>query len=133
MATKLIIHWDQVQLTPSDEWKLWHQLRGAYAITDIAFVPRVPDMLKLGYGHYDTMAEALAASIGALVFLEAGGSKDVSEIPKAGDITIIVGNTQEGNASLAEPDEMYSIQCPAPGELFGVNAAAIALAYRHGQ
>ena len=113
------------------EWQLWHQLRGAYAVDSFIFLPKVPEVSNLAYEHVDTIEEALALSIGQRVFLEVGGTKNVTDIPKTGDITIIVGNTSSNNAAHAQPDEMYAIDCPFPGELYGVNAAAIALALWH--
>lgn len=131
MAVKLIIPWDTVQMPATTEWQIWHQLRGAYGINDIAFYPALPEVANLGYEHYDDLAEAIASSIGTRVFLGATGAKNITEIPKTGDITIIVGNTNVVVEPFAQLDEIYRIDCPAPGELYGVSAAAIALAYRH--
>lgn len=131
MAVKLVIPWDTVQMPAEFEWRIWHQLLGAYGINDIAFYPALPECESLAYEHYDTFGEAIQSSIGQRVFLDADGDKAVSEIPKSGDITIIVGNTSMPIKGYARDDEIYKITCPSPGEMYGMNAAAIALAYRH--
>jgi len=114
------------------EWQLWRQLKGVFSIDHFIFVPRVQLVLNLGYDHVDTMEEALALSTGARVFLEAGGVKGMNDIPD-GDITIIVGNTSTSNAKHAQADELYSINTSGVGDMYGVNAAAIALAFKAGQ
>jgi hypothetical protein len=128
----VIVPWDEVQMPASVEWQLWRQLKGAFSIDRFIFVPNVPEVANLAYDHVDTMEEALALSTGEKVFLEAGGTKGMNDIP-AGDVVLIVGNTGISNAEHAQADELYSINTLGVGAMYGVNAAAIALAFKAGQ
>jgi len=129
----VIVRWDDMQIPTDVEWQLWRQLRGAMGIDRFIFVPRIPQMIHLGYDHVDTMEEALLLADDPKVFLEHSGAKGMNDIPD-GDVTIIAGNTPTGNESYALPDEIYSIkQVGSGGIMYAINAVAIALAYRLGQ
>lgn len=82
------------------------------------------------------MEEALQMAEGEVCFLEPTGLKNVNEIPKEGNITLVVGNTDQHNLHLAEANQTYAIAAPA-GELrahlYGPAAVAVALAIRFGQ
>jgi hypothetical protein len=133
---KVITWWDTVQLEPEIEWRMWRQLRGAFDIQsdNMHFLPVIPEMESYTFHQHNTLAEALAAAgDGVRCFLEPGGTQTVADMPAGGDIILILGSTSESNAALAQASEMYRIDSPAPTDLYGVNAAAIALAIRHGQ
>lgn len=133
MTTKLIIPWDTSQLEPLTEWNLWRQLRGAYGINDIVMLPRLDETARLAYTHVDTMEEALSLAIGERIFLDASGLNDISQIPRDGDATIIVGNTNLPLSQYAHSEDCYRIPSPGRSDLYGVNAAAIALSIRYSQ
>jgi len=121
----VIARWDHTQLPSDTEWAMWNQMKGAFCIDRLVFVPA---LLNLGgIEEFDTMEEALASSTGQRVFLEPTGDKVVSEIP-SGDIVVVVGNTGENNLQHAAQGETYRIEVHGRfGHLYGVNAAAIAL------
>lgn len=113
-------------MSPQVEAKLWRQLRGAFGINQLIEVP----------GDFATVEEALENSPGARVFLEPKGVHSLAAMPPDGDLVLIVGNTAENNLSLARPSETYYIATNGTenhNHLYGVNAAAIALAIRYGQ
>ncbi|MDH3194769.1 MAG: hypothetical protein OEL78_00500 [Hyphomicrobiales bacterium] len=83
----------------------------------------------------ETMEEALDvarrfAPKAKRVFLEPKGTKTLKQLPKR-DMILVLGNTETGNAEHAKPSEMYGIKSVGETDLYGVNAAAIALAVRH--
>lgn len=122
-------------MSPLKEWKLWRQLKGAFGIKRFIFVPVQDYMKGNSFEQYDTMEEALSKCEGERVFLEPTGYKSVAEIPM-GDITLIIGNSSLDNMKHARVNETYTINTPAgptKAHLYGSNAAAIALAIRHGQ
>lgn len=126
----IVARWDEVQLPPETEWRMYRQLRGAFNVKRFAFTPIAPDLLSYGgVDQYNTMEEALANAVGERVFLEATGTKTLSDIPD-GDIVLIIGNTNESNVKHSLESERYRINAPRNADLYGVNAAAIALAFR---
>jgi len=126
----LVARWDDVQLSPVNEWNMYRPLRGAFKIDRFIFIPVMSELDGYAIDQFDTMDEALAAAVGERAFLEPSGTKGLVELPQ-GDIVFIVGNTAEGNAEYAQADEMYRIGTEGTvdhNHLYGVNAAAIALA-----
>jgi hypothetical protein len=122
----VIYRQEVTQMSPQVEAKLWRQLRGAFGINQLIEVP----------GDFATVEEALENSPGARVFLEPKGVHSLAAMPPDGDLVLIVGNTAENNLSLARPSETYYIATNGTenhNHLYGVNAAAIALAIRYGQ
>lgn len=133
----IICRWDFVQMDNELEWRMWGQLKGAFspvpADMDFIFVPVNPNLNNFTFLQFDTIDEALAAAPAApRVFLEPLGEKTLGEIPQ-GDIVMILGNTELHNLDKAAQGETYRIQTPGATVLYGINAAAIALAMRHGQ
>lgn len=121
-------------MSPETEWRMWRQLRGAYGIGWFNFVPCEETMMAVNAGHYDNMQDALNVSAGQKVFFEPTGLDPLSAIPNDGsDLVLIFGNTEESNLTFVQPGDL-SVQIPSanPVDLYGVNAAAIALAYLHG-
>lgn len=129
----VITRWDSTQLAHAEEFQVWRQLRGAFSIDRLIFVPVMNDLPGFQLEQYETMEEALTHATGELVFLEPTGDKTVGQIP-AGDITLVLGNTGEHNLALSQPEQRYRIDTDdLYGHLYGFNAAAVALAIRHGQ
>lgn len=133
----IIAYWEHEQMPSDLEWRMWRQLRGAFAVEpadmEFIFVPRLPKMDGYGFKQYDTIEEALTShDMAHRVFLESTGYNTVHEIPQ-GDIALILGNTHNSNIHLSHVNETYAIATPGDTDLYGINAAAIALAARYGQ
>lgn len=128
----VVARWEQTQMPPEVEWQLWRQLRGAFEIDRLVFVPERPEMKAYHVDQYSTMEEALASTVGQRVFLEPTGTKGMHDIPE-GDIVLITGNTDNDNLQFAKEDETYKIKSPRRTHLYPSEAAAIALAVRYGQ
>jgi hypothetical protein len=131
----VVTRWETTQMEPMLEWRMWRQMRDAFRITRFIFTPIMPEMNNIDIEQYETMEEALAAAegVGEFIFLEPTGTKTVDEIPKEGDgnIVLILGNTPHHNLALANEDQTYRIETHGRyGHLYGINAAAIALAMR---
>lgn len=105
------------------EHRMWRQLRGAFDFRELIFVE-----------DHEQMAEALFRTGDTeKVFLEPLGHKTLSDMPKVDDIVFVLGNTDWHNLKFVNPEDAYRIVTPKPTDLYGINAAAIALAYRAGQ
>jgi len=131
----IVTRWESTQMEPMLEWRMWKQMRDAFRITRFIFTPIMPEMEKIAIEQYETMEEALSAAEGdgEFVFLEPLGTKTVDQIPKEGDsnIVLIIGNTPQDNLDLASEDQTYRIETHGRyGHLYGINAAASALAMR---
>ena len=110
---------------------MYRQLKGAFKIDRFIFIPIDPAMESYGsIKQYSTMKEALTNCTGKRIFLEHTGLKNLSDIPTDEDIVLIVGNTEQNNIKHALKSETYRINTPGNTDLYGVNAAAIALAHR---
>jgi hypothetical protein len=134
----VVARWDSSQMEPELEWRMWRQLRGAFDIHSFIFTPVVDEMSNIDIRQAPSMHEALAVLSPDTqhVFLEPTGYKTVNDIPREGDIAIIVGSSTRDNVQYAEIEEMYSIVTAGDdrhNHLYGINAAAIALAYHWGQ
>lgn len=114
------------------EYRMWRQLKGAFNVDRLVLTPQVPDFNRGIIDQYATMEEALASCQGHRVFLEPQGSDDLHDIPwHKDDIVLVLGSTEHGNLHLVRPDDyQVQIQYPGPSDLYGINAAAIALAFR---
>ena len=108
---------------------MYRQLRGAFKVNRFIFTPIDPTLLSYGgLDQYETMEEALLNTKGEWIFLEATAEKTLADIPD-GDIVLIIGNTNESNIKHSTEAQRYRIETPIKSDLYGVNAAAIALAY----
>lgn len=126
----VVARWDEKQIPCNIEWQLYRQLRGAFKVDRFVFVPINPTMMNHGGVHqFETMDEALENCTGKRVFLEPTGKKELCDIP-SGDIVLIIGNTDENNLKYSSESETYKIKTTGATELYGSNAAAIALSYR---
>ena len=140
MADKVTIvaYWETGQMSPLKEWNMWRQLKGAYHIDRFVFVPTKDYMANISViDQYDTMEEALASLPEETnrVFLEPSGYNGMYDLPH-GDIALILGNTSRDNMAHAQVNETYAIKTEggvAHNHLYGINAAAIALAFEYGQ
>lgn len=131
----VIARWETGQMSPLKEWKMWRQLKGAFGIDRFIFVPVQEYMKGNSFDQYDTMEEALDVADGERVFLEPGGHNSVNDIPQD-NIVLVIGNTSLNNMKHARPAQTYRINTAGTDDhnhLYGTNAAAIALAIRHGQ
>lgn len=140
MADKVTVvaRWESSQMNAELEWRMWRQLRGAYSIDEFIFVPVVQDMDKVTVRQAPTMKEALAVLPGDChrVFLEPTGYNSLYDIPKTGHIALILGSTAQDNMAHAHVNETYAIKTQGGTQhnhLYGINAAAIALAFEYGQ
>ena len=140
MAGKITVvaRWETTQMDAELEWRMWRQLRGAFGIDDFIFVPVVQDMDRVAVRQAPTMREALAVLPPDThrCFLEPTGYNTVMDMPREGDIALIVGSTAQDNMAHAQVNETYSIATAGGTQhnhLYGTNAAAIALAVRYGQ
>jgi hypothetical protein len=130
----VIARWEDTQMPPEVEYQLWRQIKGAFEVDRIIFVPIAKGMENYHLEQYDTMEEALdAASTGRRVFLEPDGHYCIGGNIPQGDIVLITGNTNNNNKGYAKKEETYSITTPRRTHLYPTEAAAIALATRYGQ
>lgn len=134
----VITRWESTQMPELTEWQMWRQLRGAFRIDRLIFVPKVYKMEGYIFEQANTMEEALdmLPSDTPRCFLEPTGYNSLADLPSGDDIAFILGNTSKHNMEHAEVHETYSIATPAgpnKAHLYGINAAAIALAIRYGQ
>lgn len=121
------------------EWQMWRQLKGAFAIDQLIFVPCVYKMDGYTFEQADTIPEALSmiSERTRRIFLEPKGAYSIHELypPKRSmdtDVTFILGNTESSNLNYARnKEETVRIDTPGKTDLYGINAAAIALAYWH--
>jgi hypothetical protein len=135
MAVTIITRWESTQMEPMLEWRMWKQMRDAFRIKRFIFTPIMPEMNKIDIEQCATMEEALAIAQddGEFCFLEPLGKKTVDEIPKEhdGDVVLILGDSTRDNLALADEYNTYRIETHGRyGHLYGINAAAIAMAMR---
>lgn len=122
------------------EWQMWRQLKGAFAIDRFIFVPRVHKMQGYTFDQADSMGQALEMANEAYVrvFLEPTGLNSIAELgslnnnPDA-NVVFVLGNTVSSNREYAQSHECFRINTQGDTDLYGINAAAIALAYWYGQ
>jgi hypothetical protein len=127
--------WETSQMPAELEWCMWRQLRNAFKVKRLVFAPVIEEAKRLNAEQYNTMEEALAACAGPKVFLEPTGDKALSDVEWGADnLTLVLGNTEHSNKHLVTPDDLsVNIKTPQRTVLYGINAAAIALAYKVGQ
>ena len=128
----ILARWDATNVDCVTEWRMYRQLRGAFALDKFIFTPIESAHSGVAIEQYDTFEDALAAAPGVRVFLEPGGADTFADIPADQDVTFIVGNTENSNAAFIEVGDLsVSIASVNPTDLYGVNAVAIALAITH--
>lgn len=122
---------------------MWRQLRGAFQVDRVFAIPMIASME--GYAslkQFSTLEDALSAlddedeyhgTNTVRCYLEPTGYNSLYDLPQEGDLALILGNTEHGNMQDAYLNETYQIKSPKATDLYGINAAAIALAIRYGQ
>jgi len=119
MTYNIITRWETLQMPKDLDKRIWRQLRGAFGVQQLIFVE-----------DDDELLEAISKfPKESLVWLEPKGKHSIKELPD-GDMTLVLGNTQCSNMQFADPDQTYKIDTPNPTDFYGVNAAAIALAFK---
>jgi hypothetical protein len=135
----VVTRWETTQMDPALEWRMWRQLKGAFHIDRVFACPMIASME--GYESL-TQFSSLSDALSALeddtqrCFLEPTGYNSLYDLPKDGNIALIVGNTERHNMDHAGVCETFAIKTPMGpnhAHLYGINAAAIALAVRYGQ
>jgi len=125
-------HWEDQQMPPELEWRMWRQIKGAFGVNRFVLAPHLLD--TGGADQYPTIEEGLATCTGKRVFLEPEGTDSLETIKGLQDMTLILGWTFGSNKHLVQPGDLcIKIASPNPTDLYGMNAAAIALAYWYGQ
>lgn len=125
--------WEYLQMAPELEWSMWRQLKGAFNIDKFIFSPVIENMKSCPISQYDTMEEALSSCVGRLVFLEPWAKRSLSEVPQIHeepDICFVLSNTSQSNQKFVDNND-YRIRTPKNTDLYGINAAAIALSHYH--
>ena len=105
------------------EHRMWRQLKGAFAVNELVFVEDCDELQKALLATGDTYK----------VFLEPKGHRRITDMPDCEDIVFILGSTSMHNLRFVNPEDAYRINTPKQTHLYGINAAAIALACRVGQ
>ena len=130
--TTIITRWDQAQMEPDVEFRMWKALADTFGVRNLIFTPIVHGLGLPGVDGRIKQVETMRAALREIedmprCFLEPEGEYDVYAIP-AGDVALIFGNTDQSNLDMASPGETYRIDAPSKHpHLYGTNAAAIAL------
>ena len=89
----IITYWEDTQMDPELEWRMWRQLRGAFSSEpgdmQFKFVPFNSNMSNRTFEQYDSMDEALSSATGIRVFLEPSGTETVAAMPQDQDIVFL--------------------------------------------
>lgn len=116
-------------MEPSLEWSMWRQLGGAFGIDSFIFTPEVSSVTSSKVTQCHSMEEALTFATGELVFLEPWAEKNLADLPQLDNYTLILSDTSQSNARFCTPENSYRICTPNKTDLFGINAASIALSH----
>ena len=133
--TMIITRWDTSQMEPDTEFRMWKALADSFGVRDLIFTPILHGLGLPGVSGRIRQVESMRHALKAIgdrprCFLEPEGEHDVYAIP-AGDVALILGNTEQSNFDMALPGESYRIEAPSRHpHLYGSNAAAIALYVR---
>lgn len=130
--------WETSQMPQELEWRMWRQLRGAFKIDQFLMTPIIPELQTTSrLMQFDTMEECLSLCHSPKIFLEPKGGKTLSSVHGIllnKNFTLVLGDTNMGNSHLVMWDD-YSVRINTPSQtdFYGINAAAIALAYTEDQ
>ncbi len=116
-------------MEPDLEWSMWRQLGGAFGIDRFIFTPEVSSVTSSKVTQCPSMKEALKFATGELIFLEPWADKDLAEVPRLNNYTLILSDTSQNNSKFCNAENSYRICTPNNTDLFGVNAASIALSH----
>ena len=111
------------------EWSMWRQLGGAFGIDKFIFTPEVSSVTSSKVIQTSSMDEALTFATGELIFLEPWAEKNLADLPKLNNYTLILSDTSQSNAKFCTSENSYRICTPNKTDMFGVNAASIALSH----
>jgi len=133
--------WDRTQVDPELELRIYRQVKGAFGVNELNMTPVAPWLEGGGATQFDTLQEAVDGSFAGApcvrAFLCPSGDCNLEDIPVGDDpLVLVIGDTKTSPASLAGPgDFVVNLPAPFPVELYGVSAAAAALAelYRTGR
>lgn len=130
----VITRWESSQMPEQVEWQIWRQLKGAFHVDRLIFIPRVHKMEGYTFDQADDVYSALKmlATDTRRIFLEPNGAYDIDNLwpprNQEQDVAFILGNTQSGNMKFARnKEETVRIDTIGSTDLYGINAAAIAL------
>lgn len=137
----IVTYWESSQMPAALEWRMWRQLRGAFNINRFIFTPVVHDMDRVGIVQAPSMEEALELVGGSKIFLEPTGLYDLNDADVSAiwttdsEVAVVLGNTEHSNAHLVDKHGGMGCFIKSPGDtdMYGINAAAIALAHWYGQ
>ena len=129
----VVTRWDTSTVKPRIEWRLWRQLRGAFGFDRFVAVPPLLENEGFKFDQFPTMTRALESCHGRRIFFEPHGPHTLGDIPR-GDLVLVFGNTERGNSHHVGSDD-YKVRLNSRNavDLFGANAAAIALNYLYGR
>lgn len=125
--------WDTGQIHPECEWHLWHQLWGVWGVDMFHTSPVIPAYAQnSNITQHATFEEAVAACTGQRIFLDANSPNTMVDLPaNLTDTSIIVGNTPISTVGMEQPGDLTCrVITPGAGDMYGVNAAAIVLAWQ---
>ena len=75
------------------EWSMWRQLGGAFGIDKFIFTPEVSSVTSSKVIQTSSMDEALTFATGELIFLEPWAEKNLADLPKLNNYTLILSDT----------------------------------------
>lgn len=125
----VISRWEKYQMDADLEWSMWRQLGGAFGIGKFIFTPEVSSVTSSKVIQTSSMDEALTFATGKLIFLEPWAENNLADLPKLNNYTLILSDTSQSNAKFCTPENSYRIYTPNKTDMFGVNAASIALSH----
>ena len=130
----IVARWEHTQMPAEVEWRMWRQLK-AFGINRFLFTPVMSKLSNVNIEQYPTMKEALShITEGNRVFLESTGRNSINDLPSRNeDIVFILGSTTRNNVKFMLPEESFRIAEPMVSDMYPTSAAAIALAFWHGQ
>ena len=130
----IVARWEYSQMPAELEWRMWRQLK-AFGIKRFIFTPVSDELSAVSIEQYPTMKEALShVTEGNRVFLESTGQNSMNDLPPRNeDVVFILGSTTRNNVKFMQPEESFRIAEPMVSDMYPTSAAAIALAFWHGQ
>ena len=125
----IISRWEKYQMDAALEWSMWRQLGGAFGIDKFIFTPEVLSVTSSKVIQTSSMDEALTFATGELIFLEPWAEKNLADLPQLSNYTLILSDTSQSNAKFCTAENSYRICTPNKTDMFGINAASIALSH----
>lgn len=129
---ELCFPWDDVQMDNDTEWRVWHQLWGVWKIDQLHTTPIVPARAQNSQiVQHATFEEAVDSCTGTRIFLDVDAADTLMDLPAdLPNPSIIVGSSELSTKGMEMPGDLVCrVITPAPGDMYGFNAAAIVLAW----